>query len=70
MTSIFFGVKIILLRYLFLLPLMNLVMMFSISAVISFGGWGSVVAMCVSFERRHTFVMLTFAVVVSLMEDH
>merc|ERR1711954_306995 len=53
-----------------LLPLMNLVNIFSISVIMSLRGRGRVVARWVNFERRQVLIMLTLAVVVSRMVDH
>ena len=66
----FFGVKMILFEYWGLLPLMNLMMIFSISVIISLLGSGRAVARWVNFESRQVFVTLTLAVVVNLMVDH
>ena len=52
------------------LPLMNLVKIFSISAIMSLCGSGRAVAKWVNFERRQVLIILTLAVVVSLMVDH
>ena len=65
----FLGVKMIFLENLCLFPLINLMMIFSISSMISFLGRGRAVARWVNFDKRHVLVMLTFAVVVSLMVD-
>ena len=48
-------------------PLNNFTMILSISFLSSFLGSGRVVAMWVSLERRHDFIMITFAVVVSFI---
>ena len=53
-----------------LLPLMNLMKIFSISAIMSLCGSGRAVARWVNFERRQVLIMLTLAVVVSRMVDH
>ena len=53
-----------------LLPLMNLMKIFSISAMISLLGSGRAVARWVNFERRQVLVTLTLAVVVNLIVDH
>ena len=66
----FLGVKIILFEYWDLFPLMNLVRIFSISLVMSLLGVGRAVARWVNLDRRQVLVMLTLAVVVSLMVDH
>ena len=66
----FFGVKMILFEYWDLLPLMNLMKIFSISAMISLLGSGRAVARWVNFERRQVLVTLTLAVVVNLIVDH
>ena len=66
----FLGVNIILLEYWGLLPLMNLVRIISISVIMSLFGMGRAVARWVNFERRQVFVILTLAVVVSLIVDH
>ena len=60
----------ILFEYWDLLPLMNLMKIFSISAMISLLGSGRAVARWVNFERRQVLVTLTLAVVVNLIVDH
>ena len=60
----------ILFEYWDLLPLMNLMKIFSISTMISFLGSGRAVARWVNLERRQDLVILTLAVVVSLIVDH
>ena len=64
------GVKIMRLENWDLLPLMNLMKIFSISAIMSLCGSGRAVARWVNFERRQVLIMLTLAVVVSCMVDH
>ena len=59
----------ILFEYWDLLPLMNLMKLFSISAMISLLGSGRAVARWVNFERRQVLVTLTLAVVVNLIVD-
>ena len=66
----FFGVKMIFLEYWDLLPLMNLMRIFSTSSTMSFLGIGRAVARWVNFESRQVLVVLTFAVVVSFIVDH
>ena len=66
----FLGVKIILLEYWGLFPLMNLVSIFSISVIMSLHGVGRAVARWVNLDRRQVLVTLTLAVVVSLIVDH
>ena len=53
-----------------LLPLMNLMKIFSISVIMSLCGSGRAVAGWVNCERRQVLTMLTLAMVVSLMVDH
>ena len=66
----FFGVKMILFEYWGLLPLMNLMMILSISVIMSLLGSGTAVARWVSFEIIQVFVTLTLAVVVNLIVVH
>ena len=66
----FLGVNIILLEYWGLLPLINLVKIFSTSEITSLFGMGRAVARWVNFDRRQVLVMFTLAVVVSLIVDH
>merc|ERR1712082_477853 len=54
----------------FLLPLMNLVKIFSTSVMMSLCGSGRAVARWVNLERRQVLIMFTFAVVVRCMVDH
>merc|ERR1712115_356474 len=64
------GVKIMRLENWFLLPLMNLVKIFSTSVMISLCGSGRAVARWVNLERRQVLMMFTFALVVRRMMDH
>ena len=64
------GVKIMRLENWGLLPLMNLMKIFSISVIMSLCGSGRAVARWVNFERRQVLTMLTLAMVVSLMVGH
>merc|ERR1712115_443990 len=55
------GVKIMRLENWGLLPLMNLVKIFSISEIMSLIGSGRAVAKWLNFERRQVLIMLTLA---------
>ena len=63
------GVNIIFFESLCLLPFIKFTIILSISFLIFFGGRGKMVAMCVNFDKRHVFVILTFAVLVSFKVD-
>ena len=59
----FFGVNMICFEYLLLRPFMNLVIICSVLAMNSFGGFGITVAICVNLDMTQVLIMLTFAVV-------
>ena len=53
-----------------LLPLMNLMKIFSTSVMMSLCGSGRAVARWVNFEKRQVLMIFTLAVVVRRMVDH